>query len=32
MEAGNFLESFRGLNKLRITLKLRMTGDLHGKT
>jgi len=32
MEAGNFLESFRGLDKLSITLKLRMTGDLHGKT
>lgn len=32
MEAGNFLESFRGLHKLSITLKLRMTGDLHGKT
>ena len=32
MEAGNFLESFRGLDKLSITLKLRMTRDLHGKT
>jgi hypothetical protein len=32
MEAGNFLESFRGLDKLSITLKLRMTGDLHRKT
>jgi len=32
MEAGNFLESFRGLHKLRITLKLRMTGDLYRKT
>ena len=32
MEAGNFLESFRSLDKLSITLKLRMTGDLHGKT